>query len=61
VAKEGTEAASVTVIDPAWKSAPSRPKKMPLVFRADHPFLFMIRDARSGLVLLMGRLTDPEN
>jgi serpin B len=29
------------------------------VFRADRPFVYLLRDTASGLVLFMGRLTDP--
>ena len=28
-------------------------------FRADHPFVFLLRNAQTGLVLFMGRVTDP--
>ncbi|TLY06244.1 MAG: serpin family protein [Thaumarchaeota archaeon] len=29
------------------------------VFRADHPFIFAIKDNKTGLVLFMGRVVDP--
>lgn len=56
VNEEGTEAAAATAVVMGTKSAP--PKEPP-VFRADHPFFFVIRDSRTGSVLFMGRMTDP--
>jgi serpin B len=35
-----------------------RPLPIP-VFRADHPFLFLIRDTHSGSILFLGRVADP--
>ena len=34
------------------------PTPVPL-FRADHPFLFAIRDQKSGAVLFLGHIADP--
>lgn len=57
VNEEGTEAAAATGIVVGVRSAlPSEPK----VFRADHPFLFLIRDTRTGSILFLGRLANPQ-
>jgi serpin B len=58
VSEKGTEAtASTTVEMGAYGARKASPP--PLVFRADHPFIFLIRDTRSKSVLFMGRVVDP--
>ncbi len=54
VNEEGTEAAAATAVEMATKSIPNYP-----VFRADHPFFFLIRDNITGTILFLGRVTDP--
>jgi serpin B len=56
--EEGTEAAASTavMITPAMARMDPHP---PVVFRADHPFIFMIRDQDTASILFLGRLTDP--
>jgi serpin B len=58
VNEEGTEAAAATAGTIALTSV-APVAKPPPVFRADHPFLFLIRDTRSGSILFLGRLADP--
>jgi serpin B len=57
VNETGTEAAAATAV--IVKRAPSPRPAPPVVFRADHPFVFVIRDIRSGSILFMGKVTDP--
>jgi len=56
VNEEGSEAAAATAVVITRESAPA--ERDP-VFRADHPFLFLIRDNRSGSILFLGRLVEP--
>lgn len=54
VNEEGTEAAAATGVAMRLTAVRRTP-----VFRADHPFVFMIKDNRSGSILFMGRVTNP--
>jgi serpin B len=58
VNEEGTEAAAATAV--TMRALAIRvPEHAPPVFRADHPFVFLIRDNRSESIPFMGRVTDP--
>lgn len=59
VNEEGTEAAAATAVAmelgamEGWK-----PPKIP-IFRADHPFIFLIQEKDTGNILFMGRVNNP--
>jgi serpin B len=57
VNEEGTEAAAATGVAMRVMAMPVRDK--PQEFKADHPFIFLIRDEASGSILFLGRVTDP--
>jgi len=57
VNEEGTEAAAATGV--VMKVTSVRSGHIP-VFRADHPFLFLIRDNISGSILFIGRAMNPK-
>lgn len=60
VDEKGTEAAAATAVTMVATSAmPGPPPPPPFEFRADKPFLFMLRDMRTGLVLFIGRHVEP--
>lgn len=56
VSEEGTEAAAATavVVRESGLACP------PVIFRADRPFLFLVRDLSAGTILFLGRLADPD-
>jgi len=56
VNEEGTEAAGATGVVVGTTSVPPPPVE----FRADHPFLFLIRDNGTESILFMGRVTNLE-
>ncbi|NIN71929.1 MAG: serpin family protein [Gemmatimonadetes bacterium] len=56
VKEEGTEAAAATALD-LLGAAP--PDETPVTFRADHPFLFVVRENSTGSILFLGRVVNP--
>jgi len=56
VNEEGTEAAAATGVVVGITAMPAPP----IVFRADHPFIFLIRHRRSGAILFLGRMSNPK-
>jgi serpin B len=55
--EQGTVAAAATAVGMARAAgmAPPRPK----LFRADHPFIFIIQERESGNILFIGRMANP--
>lgn len=58
VSEEGTEAAAATVVHIRMMSMLSK-KEVIKQFKADHPFIFIIRDNASGSILFIGKLMTP--
>lgn len=58
VAEEGTEAAAATAVV-IERATAIRPAQKPEIFRADHPFLYLIRRTDTKSVLFIGRLMTP--
>jgi len=56
VNEEGTEAAAATGVSMGITSV--GPTQIP-VFRADHPFIFVIQDRENGNILFLGRVANP--
>jgi serpin B len=54
VNEQGTEAAAATALTMQTKAL-----SIPVVFRADHPFLFLIRAKSTGSILFIGRVANP--
>jgi len=56
VNEKGTEAAAATGVMMATRSIPVAPKE---IFRADRPFMFLIRENETGSILFLGRVVNP--
>ncbi|KAI4388391.1 hypothetical protein MLD38_000724 [Melastoma candidum] len=61
VKEQGTEACGVTVADDDEMgfSIYEQPKPPPVDFVADHPFLFVIREEKTKIVLFIGQAINP--
>jgi len=57
VNEQGTEAAAATAVIIKATAAPI--PQEPVEFNADHPFVFLLRDNRTGAILFLGRVVDP--
>ncbi len=56
VKEEGTEAAAATIVEVSLTSAGGGP----VCFRADRPFLYLIRENSTGAILFIGKVGRPE-
>lgn len=59
--EEGTEAAAATGVIMVTRSAAPSKEPPPVEFKADHPYLYLIRDTQTGSLLFLGRVADPRN
>jgi serpin B len=61
VNEKGTEAAAATAVlfEPKEAAKPVRMVPFTPTFRADRPFVFLIRDRQTGSILFLGRITNP--
>jgi len=55
VQEEGTEAAAATIVEIREISAP-----VPTIFKADSPFLYVIRENSTSAIIFMGKVGKPE-
>ncbi|NYZ78916.1 serpin family protein [Candidatus Micrarchaeota archaeon] len=55
VNETGTEAAAATAVVMTLGMAPGEP----IIFRADHPFIFILQQKTTGNILFLGRISNP--
>lgn len=58
VDEKGTEAAAASALA-LGPGGPPPKGEAPVVFRADHPFLFLVRDSKTGAILFIGHVVRP--
>ncbi len=59
VDEAGTEAAAVTSVAMGLMSVMTEHPEEPVVFRADHAFIYMVKQRSTGTILFMGRVSNP--
>lgn len=59
VKEQGTEAAAATAVIMQLKSAPPGKQSKPIIFKVDHPFVYLIHEKKTGAILFIGRVVDP--
>ena len=58
--EEGTEAAAVTGVVMRTLSAMMPPPVNPVIFRADHPYVFLIKHPSTNTILFIGKVDNPK-
>lgn len=58
VDEKGTEASAATAVVMMAGAAPG-PQQEPTVVHVDRPFIFAVRDTKTGAILFLGRVVDP--
>ncbi|KAG5900485.1 hypothetical protein JTB14_010897 [Gonioctena quinquepunctata] len=58
VTETGVEAAAATAVGVVGLTAVLGPPPVKIIYNADHPFLFYIRDGNSGVTLFAGRFNN---
>ena len=61
VDEEGSKAAAATAVTMCKGECPKAAPPMPILFRADRAFLFLIKERQSGSILFMGRFPNPSS
>ena len=59
VQEEGTEAAAATIVE--MRDGSSGGEYVPTYFKADRPFLFVIKENSTGAIVFIGKVGKPEH